>query len=196
MERARISLLTICGLEELEGHGSRRPTHVLSILDPGVPDPAAFEAYDPHHRVTLRFHDIIEPVPGMALPEPEHVRRILDFARDLEADAAERDEGHLLIHCHMGISRSTAAMTMLLAQAYPEESEADLLARLTAIRPQAWPNLRMIGFADEALGRGGRLSAEVSRLHGRQIAAKPHLAQVMSDLGRRREVETALKMAA
>jgi predicted protein tyrosine phosphatase len=196
MEHARISLLTICGLEELEGHSARQVTHVLSILDPNWPDPEGFSRWDPHHRTTLRFHDIIEPIPGQMMPEPEHVEEILRFGDVLEADAHERDEGHLLVHCHMGISRSTAAMTMLLARAYPEEDEAAIIARLTAIRPQAWPNLRMMAFADEMLSRGGRLTAEVSRLHARQIAEKPHLADVMTRLGRAREVESALKMAA
>lgn len=196
MERARITLLTICGLEELDGHSDRRVTHALSILDPNWPDPDVFGRWPSHHRLTLRFHDIIEPLPGQVMPEREHVRQILDFAEALEADAHGRDDGHLLIHCHMGISRSTAAMAMLLAQAYPDEDEAAILGRLTAIRPQAWPNLRMMTFADEVLGRRGRLAAEVSRLHARQIAQKPHLAKVMSDLGRAREVESALQLAA
>lgn len=196
MERARISLLTVCGLEELEGHSERRVTHVLSILDPAWPDPDSFGRWDRHHRLTLRFHDIIEPIPGQVLPEREHVERILAFSDELAADAQERDEGHLLVHCHMGISRSTAAMTMLLAQAYPDEDEQSLIARLTAIRPQAWPNLRMTEFADEMLGRGGRLAAEVSRLHARQIAEKPHLADVFRRLRRAREVDAALAIAA
>ena len=139
---------------------------------------------------------MIEPGPGLVLPEPDHVRQILAFNDDLEADVAERGEGHLLIHCHMGISRSTAAMTMLLAQAYPDEDGERIVERLTTVRPQSWPNLRMIGFADDMLGRGGDLSGAVSRLHARQIAAKPHLAKVMTDLGRGREVETALALAA
>ncbi len=196
MERARISLLTVCGLDELDGHAQSRVTHVLSILDPAWPDPEGFGAWERHHRLTLRFHDIIEPIPGQILPEREHVERILAFAEDLAADAHQRDEGHLLVHCHMGISRSTAAMTMLLAQAYPNEDEAAILARLVAIRPQAWPNLRMAEFADEILGRGGRLAAEVSRLHARQIAEKPHLAETFRRLRRSREVETALKVMA
>jgi predicted protein tyrosine phosphatase len=196
MERARINLLTICGLEELDGHSNGRVTHILSILDPNWPDPESFARWDRHHRLTLRFHDIVEPIPGQVLPEREHVEQILAFADDLAADAHQREEGHLLVHCHMGISRSTAAMTMLLAQAYPEDDEPSLLARLTAIRPQAWPNLRMTEFADEILGRGGRLSAEVSRLHARQIADKPHLADTFRRLGRAREVEAALNMVA
>lgn len=196
MERVRISLLTVCGLEELDGHSGANVTHVLSILDPDCPEPEGFARWKRHHRLTLRFHDIIEAVPGQVLPEREDVGRILAFADDLAADAHERSEGHLLVHCHMGISRSTAAMIMLLAQAYPDEDEASIVGRLVAIRPQAWPNLRMTTFADELLGRGGRLSAEVSRLHARQIADKPHLADVFTRLGRAREVETARRVAA
>ena len=44
MERASISVLTICGLDELDSHGSRGVTHVLSILDPGWPDPTCSAA--------------------------------------------------------------------------------------------------------------------------------------------------------
>jgi predicted protein tyrosine phosphatase len=196
MERASISVLTICGLDELEGHGSRGVTHILSILDPGWPDPTVFGGWDRFHRVTLRFHDIVDPLPGQVLPEPDDVAEILSFGRALEEDAAGREQGHLLVHCHAGISRSTAAMTMLLAQTYPGEDEESIIERLVAIRPQAWPNGRMIGFADEQLGRGGRLSAAVSRLHARQMAAKPHLADVMSELGRSREVDSARAIAA
>ena len=55
------SVLTICGLEELTSHSDRGVSHVLSILDPGWPEPEAFWSFDPHHRTTLHFHDDIEP---------------------------------------------------------------------------------------------------------------------------------------
>jgi predicted protein tyrosine phosphatase len=92
----------------------------------------------------------------------------------------------------MGISRSTAAMAMLLAQAYPEDDEGAIMRRLTTIRPPAWPNSRMMAFADELLGRGGKLLTAVRRLHGRQLAARPHLADTMRRLGRGREVDEAI----
>lgn len=196
MKRAPISLLTVCGLEELDSHRDAGVTHVLSILDPGMPDPESFKAYDQHHRTTLRFHDVVEPLPGMIVPEPRDVEAIIAFVQRVGEDAEADRAGRLLIHCHMGISRSTAAMTMMLARAYPEEGEDSLMDRLTAIRPQAWPNARMIDFGDEILGRGGRLSAAVSRLHARQIAAKPHLANVMRRMGRGLEVDRAIRMAA
>jgi predicted protein tyrosine phosphatase len=191
MKPVSISLLTICGLEELDSHSSRAVTHVLSILDPDWPDPEAFQAYDPHHRTILRFNDIIGEAPGLKAPEVGHVEAILGFGRSLAHDAATRDEGHLLIHCHAGISRSTAAMAMLLAQVYPDESEDRIFHELLQIRPQAWPNSRMIGFADNLLGRGGRFNAALNRLYARQLAARPHLADTMRGMGRGSEVEMA-----
>ena len=50
----------ICGLDQLDLHSASRITHVLSILDPGFPDPDAFKAYGPHARTSLRFHDEID----------------------------------------------------------------------------------------------------------------------------------------
>ena len=196
MKRAAISLLTVCGLEELDSHRDGGVTHVLSILDPGTADPGSFGLYDPHHRTTLRFHDIVVPVPGMVLPERSHVEQIVAFGEEVVDDLADGGGGRLLIHCHMGISRSTAAMLMMLASSYPDETSEQLADRLIAIRPQAWPNARMIGFADEILGREGSLSDAVSGLHARQIAAKPHLADVMRGLGRALEVDRAIGVAA
>jgi predicted protein tyrosine phosphatase len=191
MKPVSISLLTICGLEELELHSARSVTHVLSILDPDWPDPEAFVAYDPHHRTILRFHDAVEPGANVVLPQLGHVEAILAFGRALGHDAEARDEGHLLIHCHAGVSRSTAAMAMLLAQLYPDEDEDRLFGRLLEIRPQAWPNSVMIGFADDLLSRGGRMTEALRRLYARQLAARPKLADTMRGIGRGREVDMA-----
>lgn len=192
MKPLSISLLTICGIPELPDQGARSVTHVLSILDPDHPDPEAFQAYDPHHRTVLRFHDVIDPRPGMILPRHEHVEAVLRFGEVLAQGQAERVDGHLLVHCHMGISRSTAAMLTLMAQTYPDESEDRLFERLAEIRPQAWPNSLMIQFADDILTRGGRLSDALRRHYGRQVHREPKLAQWMRELGRGREVDMAI----
>jgi predicted protein tyrosine phosphatase len=91
----------------------------------------------------------------------------------------------------MGISRSTAAMVTLLAQATPDESEDRLMERIVEIRPQAWPNSLMIQFADDLLSRGGRLTEALRRHYGRQIHREPKIASWMRDLGRGREVDMA-----
>ena len=187
MKSPPFSVLTICGLEELDLHGARGVTHVLSILDPDWLEPPAFQAFAPHARVTLYFHDAIEPGPGIVVPEIGDVESVLAFGRDLGGDL-----GHLLIHCHAGISRSTAAMAMILAQAFPHESEDSIVEKLEAIRPQAWPNSRMIGFADALLGCNGRLTSAVIKLYARRLAMRPGLADVMRDLDRAREVDLGL----
>ena len=183
MNAFSLSNLTVCGLHELDGHGARDVTHVLSLLDPGTPEPTAFSRYDPHIRATLYFHDAIEPAPNVVLPEMSDVETILSFARDAG------DVRHMLIHCHMGISRSTAAMLMVLAQAFPDEPEDALVDRLLAIRPQAWPNSRMVEFADVRLGRDGRLTTAVSGIYARHLAKRPDLAETMVKLDRAREVQ-------
>jgi predicted protein tyrosine phosphatase len=184
--------LTICGLDELGDHSARAVTHVLSILDPNWPEPEAFWTYDPHHRIEMHFNDAIEPGPGIELPQARHVEEILAFGNTFQRDLAARREAHLLIHCHAGISRSTAAMTALLMQADPEETEERIFERLVAIRPKAWPNSLMIGFADNLLGRGGRLTAALRRHYGRRLLLRPELADVMAGLNRAREVDMAV----
>ncbi|MGX5735703.1 tyrosine phosphatase family protein [Bosea thiooxidans] len=192
MKTLAISTLTICGIDELPGNSGREVTHVLSVLDPGRPELDCFGAYGEHQRVTLRFHDIIEPLPGQIMPSAEHVGEVLRFGEGLRETAAARRSGHLLVHCHMGISRSTAAMLTLMAQADPAESEDALFARLREIRPQAWPNSVMVGFADEQLGRQGRLTQALGRHYAHQIGAQPKFRVWMNDLCRKRELEMAL----
>ena len=63
-------------------------------------------------------------------------------------------------------------MATLLARHTPVGEEEGIFARIREIRPIAWPNSRMIGFADDILGRGGRLSAAL-REHYRLQAPAP-----------------------
>ncbi len=187
MQTLAFSTLTVCGLDELDDNSGRGVTHVLSILDPEWPVPAALLGFDPHVRATLYFNDAIEPGPGIVLPQKSDVETILAFGRDAG------DVSHLLIHCHAGISRSTAAMLMILAQALPHESEDAIVDRLIAIRPQAWPNSRMVAFADELLGRDGRLGAAIGRIYARHLKTRPELAKTMREGNRGREVELGLR---
>lgn len=192
MQSLAISTLTICGIEELPTHSVRRVSHVLSLLDPGLPETDTFGTYGEHHRVTLRFHDILGPSQGMIPPQPGHVEQILQFGEGLREGVSERVEGHLLVHCHMGISRSTAAMLMLMEQNDAEADEDALFERLRGVRPQAWPNSVMIAFADEQLGRGGRLTEALRRHYGHQLKVQPQYTDWMTRLGRGRELAMAV----
>ena len=178
---------TICGLDELPGHGAVGVTHVLSILDPQWPVPEAFEAYGAHEKLELRFNDVIEETPGEIAPQRADVERLLAFGRDLVAEP----DPHLLVHCHAGVSRSTAAMLLMLAQAHPDREADALAAELLRIRGKAWPNLRIVELGDEQLGRDGTLVASAIGIYRDQLARRPELAEYMTEAGRAREVELA-----
>ncbi len=181
--------ITVCGIDELDGHCSTHASHVLSILDPDYPVPEAFGSYGEHARLELRFHDIIEPDAGQIAPQPEHVDAILTFARDLQAERTAA--AHLLVHCHAGVSRSTASMALILAQAMPEHSAETILRAIYELREKAWPNLRLIELGDRRLGRRGTLVAATHALHRLQLDQKPHLAAFMEEGGRVREIDAA-----
>jgi len=182
--------ITVCGLDELAGHREARVTHVLSILDPEWPVPDVFDTFDAHKKLELRFHDVIEEDPGTIPPQPVHIEQLLAFGRDLGQQPAI--DAHLLVHCHAGISRSSAAMALLLAEAMPDRSGDAVFADILRIRPQIWPNLRIVELGDRALGRHGDLIAAAERLYRLQITRRPELVEQFRAGGRAREIEGAL----
>jgi predicted protein tyrosine phosphatase len=179
--------VTICGIDELAFHCPGDVTHVLSILDPGWPEPESLSTFDLTRRLKLRFHDVIEAQPGWILPERWDVELLLAFSRDLAAS----QKTHLLIHCHAGVSRSTAAATLVLAQTRPDRPAEDALREVARLRPRAWPNLRILELGDDILGRGGEI-VDAARAHYRRaLEREPGLAEVMIGGGRGREVAAA-----
>ena len=182
--------LTICGIPELDEHCAAGVTHVLSILAPEIEDPSAFDAFAPHRRLTLRFHDIIEPLGDRLAPGRADVERLLAFGREL----SDTPEGHLLIHCQAGVSRSTASAALILAQARPDRPAREALEAVLQIRPRAWPNLLILEFGDELLGRNGEIVAAAAAIYRRALDREPELREAMIDGGRSREVLAALNL--
>jgi len=129
---------------------------VLSILGPET-NHHSFDWLGPRH-LKLTFHDISEPMEGFSPPQREHVEQIVDFAARWD----RRDP--LLIHCWAGISRSTAAALTAMCLLHPNEDEADLARELRRISPSATPNRLMVTYADELLGRQGRLLAAADEI--------------------------------
>ncbi len=182
--------ITVCGIDELPSHSAAGVTHVLSILDPDRATPDSLGHFSAHERLELRFLDEIEEGPGMDPPMQAHVEQVLAFGRSLPGEA-EPQAAHLLVHCHAGVSRSTASMILLIAQARPELPAAVIVQEVFRVRAKAWPNLRMIEMGDALLGRDGELVEAVKPVYRAQIGIRPHLADFFIDGGRAREVEAA-----
>jgi len=178
---------TICGIDELEGFWSAGVTHLMTLLDPGWPTPASLGGFVAPRRLDLRFHDVIETQPGVRAPEPADVMALLAFGRGLGG----LPDTHLLVHCQKGLSRSTAAVMLILAQAKPDTHAADIVAEIVRIRPRAWPNLRLVELGDEHLGRGGSLIAATAAVYRAQLIARPRLHDAMISMGRTRELDLA-----
>ncbi len=182
--------LTICGIAELDTYCNHKVTHLLSLADPEWIEAGVVGAFAPDRRLALRFHDIIEPRPARLAPDREDIVRLLAFTRELLPG------DHLLVHCHAGISRSTAAAALILAQAEPARPAPDVLQRVTELRPSAWPNLRMLELGDALLGRGGEIPTAARLVYRRALARDPAFADLIIANGRGREISAALSSPA
>jgi predicted protein tyrosine phosphatase len=182
--------LTVCGLGELGRNAALGVSHVLSILDPHLAERPSFAAFGVHQRLELCFDDILEPCEGQVAPQRGHVDAILRFADDLLVDPPP--DAHLLVHCHMGISRSSAALALILTRARPDLPAPQILGEVLRVRQCAWPNLRLIELGDAALARQGELIAALAAVYRVQLQRHPELHRYFLECGRQREVDHAL----
>lgn len=135
---------------------ARRPGRIVSLLSPENEFPRADGHDDTHLR--LQFNDIVEERPGLLAPQLHHVEKIIAFLRRWDP------EKPLFIHCFAGISRSTATALIAAAIHNPDTPEMVIARAMRAASPTAQPNVRIVGFADDILGRAGRLRAAAARL--------------------------------
>ncbi len=154
--------LKISNLEGAVQLSQQWATHTVSILDADIDySSRAIELPLEHNRNLLRryfFHDIFleEYTLPNVLQEPifvteQHIKDILEFTALLQAD------NRLLIHCHAGISRSTAVACGVLCQhGLPPQEAVNIVFSL---RSQALPNPRVIVLFDKILSLGGQLIA-------------------------------------
>lgn len=149
----------VCPLSRVdELIAARRPSRVVSLLDPATRFPdAARHGIQHHHRVEI--HDITEEVAGWTCPSVPHVRSLLAFLQ-----AWDRAEGALLVHCYAGISRSTATAFIAACLHNPGAPESAIAKALRAASPSATPNRRIVGLADKELRRDGRMLAAIDSI--------------------------------
>ena len=155
-------LLKVGGLHTIDDDLPRfRPTHLIGILDPAMPEPAAYRRHDgEHERLLLRFRDSEAGVEDG--PVAAHVETLLAWIDRALAPEAAR----LFVHCHAGVSRSTATAYLALVRRRGVDAAGEAFADLLRLTNKPWPNRRIVELADTALGAGGRLLAPVDAYRG------------------------------
>ena len=146
-------MIHVCPLSKLEDtlrtSGART---LVSLLKPdagfGRPE---FIAADRH--LLLEMSDIAAPLEGHVEPAEAHVARLIDFVL-----RAER-KSPVVIHCHAGVSRSTAAAFVVVSALQPDQSEHAIAGTVRRLSPTATPNPLIVRHGDKLLGRNGRMIA-------------------------------------
>ncbi len=147
--------IAVCGMEELPHFAADfGPSHAVTLLDPTNSRPPIADLDEDDH-LFVGVHDISAPRPEHEHPQDHHVEALLAFGERLRP-AVEATEVRVLVHCWAGVSRSTAAAFTLKCQ-LTEMPERDALLYVQSVRRQMWPNELIVGLADDALGRRGRM---------------------------------------
>lgn len=97
--------------------------------------------------LVVRMDDIERPKRNLIVPDKQHVWECIHFARETHEP--------LIVHCNMGISRSTAIGAAVIADQHDDPKRG--VREVFRQRPGACPNTRIISLADDALGFGGLL---------------------------------------
>lgn len=133
-----------------EAYRERRPDRVISLLSEEEAPPS-FPGLDPANRLNL-YVDRESCAATISRAASARAREIIDFARAWDG------KGDILIHCNRGVSRSTAAAFIIMCIREPQTPEHELMKRLRSVAPHADPCPLLVNYADEILGRDGRMT--------------------------------------
>jgi predicted protein tyrosine phosphatase len=155
-ERIKVS----CLWRAAEAAREWRASHVLSLLDAELPEGDVPILDGVGHRV-VRLRD--QENAGATQHFPDLVQEIFGVMRVVADDRSSR----ILVHCHAGVSRSTAFAYGLIAHQLGAGREEEAFVALLAITRKPWPNRRIVEILDTSLGRQGRLLAPLDAMRTR-----------------------------
>jgi predicted protein tyrosine phosphatase len=138
--------IKICNLGNAPDHIVNWSTKAISLLDPDT-TMAGFSP-GPRHLI-LYFHDVAYTVAGFMAPTRKEFRKILEFSRSFV------DEDRVLVHCHAGMSRSTAVAIAILINHGMDH--VDAFNKVKVVRPMLWPNSLITKFTDDHFKLNGEL---------------------------------------
>ncbi|MDE2376572.1 protein-tyrosine phosphatase family protein [Bradyrhizobium sp.] len=125
-------------------------SHVLTVMA-NVEQVARPVSVLPANHLKVSMDDINEEMDGFVAPSERHIEQVLNFVRNWDRGAP------LVVHCYAGISRSTASAFAAVCALNPHRDELEIARKIRDASPIASPNRRIVGLADRALGRDGRM---------------------------------------
>ncbi|SAL78512.1 dual specificity protein phosphatase family protein [Caballeronia telluris] len=143
--------LSVLGLSEVNHAATKSASHVVSLVDPGTALPHAIASLDSGRRLLLEVYDALDSIEGRPAPDHEDANALCRFADTLNTT----NLSHLLVHCHMGRSRSAAAAAIILVRL--GYSPDDAFERVRAVRDPIWPNWTLLEHGDDVLVCNGAL---------------------------------------
>jgi predicted protein tyrosine phosphatase len=131
------------------------PTNVVSLLDPEYSEHEALSTITENHMI-IRMKDKTE-AHADAISKPI----LLELVSFLDAAIliSQKQDVRLLVHCHLGASRSPAVAYIALTRFFGYGQEHKAFDTLLTLTNKPWPNHGIISTADRILRYDGALLA-------------------------------------
>ncbi len=140
-------------------HKDFLPTHLISIVNvnciPVLPICTKGEK-----RFIAEIDDIVDVEHKI---EPDTQLHKLDAFIDELVNDLSLSSVRTIVHCHLGVSRSTAIAYVLLARAHPELTTYQVFDILLKVTNKPWPNRGIVSYFDVVGDYRGRLLAPLDR---------------------------------
>jgi predicted protein tyrosine phosphatase len=150
------AMVIICSLAgALSAYEEYHPARVISIVSEEdlAPDFPGLKP-DRHLRLYVDRESCASSIDQAARGRAEQIIRFLN-------DGAAGED--ILVHCSRGVSRSTAAAYIILCKSAAGR-EAEIARKLRSAAPFADPCPLLVSYADEILGRQGRMIEAIEDL--------------------------------
>jgi predicted protein tyrosine phosphatase len=145
-ERFRVSCLPKAALVAEEWGA----THVISLIDPAIAPEHLPQIRGAEH-IVARLRD--QETPEVTSHFPEIIESLFETVRP----AVESPHSRILVHCHAGVSRSTAFCYAMIAHRAGRGMENEAFGAFLSIVNKPWPNRRIIEILDRKWERDGAL---------------------------------------
>lgn len=143
---------SVLGLEEISHELPKNISHVISLVDPGTTLPRSLEIISSERHLILQVHDALDSTNALSAPTRKDALALCFYADNID----QEHFSHLLVHCHMGRSRSAAATAIILVR-LGICSPIEAFKCVRRVRDPVWPNRTLIEHGDDVMNCQGAL---------------------------------------